>query len=187
MIRRRRRVGLKIVLAILLLLILAASIFAVIKRDALMLAVRPSSIELNDRQTVRDAVLSNEGRYKVLDDGHACLEDDPYLLYQTKDEAFSFDVQFEGEAVKRVKGTIDVNKATEVGIPEGISLAEELLSPYLSKSEMEAVELILMSDILDITSRTVIDYTRDVGNMTIAVSGSLDKNDLNFILKQKNE
>lgn len=177
MIRRTgKRTALKIVLTVFVVLILAICAILYWQRDAFLLLLNPKQITLQDTQTVKSSV--ERGDYRNI-----TTPSPETLQYQTQDEAFTFAVDFEGETVKTVSGQADITKLNPMSIQEGLALGETLLSPYLEKEQITAVETLLMSDILQLAASTTIDYSRDIGNFTITVNGSLDRNDLQFTLE----
>jgi cytochrome c-type biogenesis protein CcmE len=175
-IRRRKHTALRIVLAILVLLILGACVLLVWKRDTVRLMLYPEQIRLHGRDTVRERV--QRGAYKNVE-----TPEPDTVRYQTQDEAFDFTVRFDGGEVATLQGAVDVYKVGNLGLSEGVELGQELLSPYLEPVELEAVEALLMSDILTLASSTELNYTRDLGAFTITVTGSLAENNLRFTLE----
>ena len=187
MIRRRgKRTALRIVLTILAALILAGAALLFWKRDTVRLILKPSEIRLHGEPVVREAV--QQGPYEILDTPPSeedTRADEPpgALRYQTGDGAFTFTVEFEEQRIRRFQCAPDIHKIGSMGIAEGFALAETLLSPYLDTQEIQALELLLLTDIFSLTSRSALDYTRTIGDFTFLVTGALDRNDLLFVLE----
>ena len=167
-IPRQRHVGRKILLCLLVLIISTAAIIASIKRDTLRFFFDPSLITANDPAHIADAV--RRGNYLDL-----AIDGDPAgdmsIDFYIPDRSVRISARFVNGNAAVLSGEIYPSLLTISTADQGFALAEELLLPYFSKPEIEALELGLAGAIIQNAMAQYIDFSVSMGDYTISASG----------------
>lgn len=168
MIPRQRHTGRKILLAVLVLIIAAAAIIAAVKRETLRLLFDPSLITVNDPAYVADAV--SRGDYLDI-----VIEGDPAgdmsLDYYIPDRSVRISSRFKDGEWIELSGEVYPSLLTINSVDRALVLAEELLLPYFSKPGIEALELGLVSTIVQNAMEQYIDFSTSMGGYTLTARG----------------
>lgn len=157
---RKRTILFSVTGAVLILL----GIFAVWHRETLYYIANPGKIRFNSAAGIRAALLSG--------DFGPVAEEDGVLVYRVLDGTAEVRVTLYGDMLERLEVSFNALHIPVRSIPDGLSQARHLLSPFLSPPAVRALGIIISAEMMSHVSSGKIDYSRALDGHTVAVTGS---------------
>lgn len=168
MIPRKRHIGRKILLVVLVVLIAVIGVVAFAKQETLRLLFNPGNITVNNAGVV--AAMVREGSYEeLIIEGDA--EGEMRLEYLIPDGSIRIRSEFSGGEADGLSGEVYTSRLKINTVTQALELAEELLLPYFSQPEIEALELGLVGTIVQNALSPYIDFTTAMGPYTVTAHG----------------
>ncbi len=178
------RLGLWVFLGVISAAIIAIAVVIVINWSIVSLVFNPENITLTAEHEMftQLRVLEAEGNIKdVVTDTQG---EETKTSYKTADNSISVDTLYKRGTMAEMSGAIDAGSVQVGSIDDAMELARVMLSPYLSKEEINAVLLSSTSKIISHMTESSLDIQLTIAaNYDVHITGS-QFSSVNFIIKK---
>lgn len=168
--RRKSRTAGIIAISLVCLLLIAAGIFAAVKWQSIGYVLNPGDISPANPEIIRAELHSREIR--------VISENENEILYSAYDDTMELKASLATDRLYGLEVSFNLAKAPVYTVQDGISAGYDLLSPYLTEPEIEALAFILTRDMLSSLLDDKVNYSRKFGEYTLEVKGDIVSNDV---------
>lgn len=175
--RRNPKYGRKIALAVGIALLVMLCIYLIVKRETIWYILNTDEIQMRSADEMR--ALVKEGGYIILSE----TEDE--LEYTAADGAVSIRVSTEGDKVTKMTAQFNAYDFQVNNVGDAQKYADELLSPYYTEPQIEALVMVVASDVISYLNAEEIDYSKDIGGYSLQTDAQIRDGNVSVEMTRK--